>query len=79
MLGKLLIGLGVAVGLVGGVILAAIATGAQMAQSGYSPSVRHYAEQNAAAGNPVAYTVIGLGLALVLAGLALTLVRRVSR
>jgi hypothetical protein len=76
MLGKLMIGLGVAIGLVGGVILAAIATGSQMARSGYSPSVQHYVEQSAAAGNPIAFTVIGFGLALVLAGLALALVRR---
>jgi Na+/melibiose symporter-like transporter len=74
-----MIGAGAALALLGGVILAAIATGTHMAHGGYSPSVQHYAEQNAAAGNPVALVIIGLGVALVLAGLLLTFVRRVSR
>jgi ABC-type Na+ efflux pump permease subunit len=79
MLGKLLMAAGVAVTLIGGVIMAAIVTGTQLAQSGYSPSVQHYADQNASAGNPVALALVGIGAALLLAGLALTLVRRPSR
>ena len=78
MLGKLMIGAGIVLSLVGGVILAALYTGTQMAQSGYSPTVQHYAEQNAAAGDPLALGLLGVGLALAAVGLVLTLVRRVS-
>lgn len=79
MIGKLMMGIGLAISLVGGVILAALATGTQMAQAGYQPSVQHYAEENASVGNPLAIGIIGFGVALLLVGLVLTLVRRVSR
>lgn len=76
MIGKALIAAGVALALVGGVIFAAITTGTQMARGGYSPSVQHYAEQNASVGDPLAFAIIGLGVVLALAGVALTLLRR---
>jgi ABC-type Na+ efflux pump permease subunit len=79
MLGKILIAAGVAVCLIGGVIMAAIATGTQMAHGSYSPSVQHYADQNAAAGNPVALAILGLGAALMLVGLVVTVARRAGR
>nr|PZN34327.1 MAG: hypothetical protein DIU80_02805 [Chloroflexota bacterium] len=79
MLGKALIAAGVVIALLGGVLLAALVTATQMAQSAYQPTVQHYAEVNAAAGNPLAFGAIAVGAALVLVGLALTLLRRTTR
>ena len=77
MLGKIMIGAGVALCLVGGVIMAALATGTQMARGGYARSVQHYAEQSASAGSPLALVVLGMGAALLLAGMVLTLLHRI--
>jgi CHASE3 domain sensor protein len=79
MFGKILLVAGVAVCLLGGVIMAAIATGTQMAHSGYSPSVQHYADQNAAAGSPVAIVLLGVGGVLLVVGFVMALMRRVDR
>jgi hypothetical protein len=79
MLGKALIAGGVAIALLGGVLLAALAVGTQMAHGGYSPSVQHYAESNAAAGNPIAFGLLAAGALLAVAGVALTLTRRATR
>jgi ABC-type nitrate/sulfonate/bicarbonate transport system permease component len=79
MLGKALIGGGIALALLGGVLLAALSIGTQMAQGGYSPSVQHYAESNAAAGNPLAFGLLGIGALLAVVGVVLTVARRTTR
>lgn len=79
MLGKLLMAGGVMVSLLGSVVLAAIATGTQMAHTGYQASVQHYADQNATVGNPLGFAIIAAGAAIFLVGLVLTLLRRTSR
>lgn len=77
MLGKLMMAAGAVLCLVGGVVMAALATGTQLAQSGYGRSVQHYAEQNAAAGSPLALAIVAAGAVLLLVGLVVTLLHRV--
>jgi ABC-type Na+ efflux pump permease subunit len=79
MVGKIMIGVGAALLLLGGVVLLGTATAMQLTQSGYSPSVQHYAEQNAAIGNPFALGLLVLGAMLAVAGCVLTLVHRVHQ